>query len=278
MPNKARPAVDQYAVIGNPINHSKSPFLHTVFAAQSNQAMSYRAILAPTDQFANTLKRFIDDGGRGANITLPFKIDVYDLCDELTPRAEAAGAVNTLSFDQDRIVGDNTDGCGLVRDITQNARVVLENKRILLIGAGGAARGVVMPLLECHPAELTIANRSSEKAHQLANEFKRYGKIRYSELTALNTQFDVIINATSSSINAQRPDIPDVVFKPGALAYDMMYGPTPTLFMQHATKHRAKARNGWGMLVEQAAEAFFIWRGVRPDTSELLSREHSSMN
>lgn len=274
MPNKTASAVDQYAVIGHPITHSKSPFLHTVFAAQTEQSISYRAILAPLDQFEATLRQFIEEGGRGANITLPFKIDAFDLCNELTPRAQAAGAVNTLSFEQDQIIGDNTDGFGLVRDIINNSDVILENKRILLVGAGGAARGAVLPLLETHPAELTIANRSSEKAFQLANEFKRYGKIRYSELATLSSQYDVIINATSSSIEAQRPDIPDIVFKPGTLAYDMMYGPLPTPFMQHASQHQARVRNGWGMLVEQAAEAFYVWRGVRPDTSELLAKEN----
>lgn len=273
MPNKTQPVADQYAVLGNPVSHSKSPFLHTAFAAQTGQSLHYRAILVPTEQLAATIRQFADAGGRGTNITLPFKIEVCDLCDELTPRAQAAGSVNTLSFEQNRIIGDNTDGCGLIQDITHNAKVVLENKRILLIGAGGAARGVVLPLLKAHPAQLTIANRSSEKAHQLVNEFQRYGKIHHSEFATLTTQYDVIINATSSSINAQRPDIPGTVFKSGTLAYDMMYSNHPSPFMLHASAHDARTRDGWGMLVEQAAEAFFVWRGVRPDTSELLTRK-----
>jgi len=276
MPNKSSPAVDQYAVIGHPISHSKSPFLHSVFAEQTRQSLQYLAILAPLDQFEATLRQFVQDGGRGANVTLPFKIEAFDLCDELTKRAAAAGAVNTLRFESGQIIGDNTDGCGLARDIITNANVAVQNKRVLLIGAGGAARGAVLPLLECHPAELTIANRSGEKAHQLANEFKQYGKIRYSEFSALNTQYDIIINATSASIEAQRPDIPDTVFKSGALAYDMMYATHPSSFMLHAAQHHAHPRDGWGMLVEQAAEAFYVWRGVRPDTSKLLNKENIS--
>lgn len=274
MPNSARPAIDQYAVIGHPIAHSKSPFLHSVFASQTGQSMQYLALLAPLDQFEATVRQFIQDGGRGANVTLPFKIEAYDLCDELTPRAQAAGAVNTLSFLDNQIRGDNTDGCGLVRDITSNANLDLRGKRILLIGAGGAARGAVLPLLECHPTELTIANRSNEKAHQLANEFRQYGKINTSKFAALAAGYDVIINATSSSIEGQRPDIPDAAFKVETLAYDMMYASHPTAFMEHARQLHAHPRDGWGMLIEQAAEAFFVWRGIRPDTSTLLVKEN----
>ncbi|MET3106126.1 shikimate dehydrogenase [Oxalobacteraceae bacterium GrIS 2.11] len=274
MPNKTAPAVDQYAVLGNPITHSQSPFLHTVFAAQTGQHLQYRAMLVELDQFEAKLRQFIEEGASGANITVPFKIDAYDICDELTPRAAAAAAVNTMTFVDGQIIGDNTDGYGLVRDIVINAEVELQGKRILLLGAGGAARGVILPLLECHPAEFTIANRNSDKARQLANEFKQYGKIITSEFSALKTGYDVIINATSSSLAAERPDIPDAAFKANTLAYDMMYASHPTPFMEHAAAHHAVARDGWGMLVEQAAEAFFVWRGVRPDTDNLLAKVH----
>ena len=273
MPNNRQPVIDQYAVFGNPIAHSKSPFLHSVFAEQTRQSMDYSAILTPLDLFEVTVRQFIEDGGRGANVTLPFKIEAFDLCCELTTRAEAAGAVNTLSFKDNQILGDNTDGCGLVQDITVNAAIDLHDKHILLIGAGGAARGVVLPLLECHPVELTIANRNSEKAHQLANEFKRYGKITYADFGNLHHQYDVVINATSSSIEAQRPGVPDTIYRPGTLAYDMMYGNHPTPFMEHAAQLGAQTRNGWGMLVEQAAEAFYVWRGVKPDTGDLLVKK-----
>ncbi len=270
MPSHDHPAIDQYAVIGNPIAHSKSPFLHTAFAAQCQQVLHYRAILAPVDQFATTLKQFISQGGRGANITLPFKLDAFQACTELTARARAAGAVNTLQFDGDTIKGDNTDGFGLVRDITDNAGVTLRNRRILLLGAGGAARGALLPLMECHPSELVIANRTEEKAQQLASDFGKSGNISYNSFADLQGPFDIIINATSSSINQQRPPVPASVYQPTSLAYDMMYGEHPTPFLQHAATQHAQTRNGWGMLVEQAAEAFYIWRGVRPDTSRFL--------
>ena len=264
---------DQYAVFGNPIAHSKSPVLHAAFARQCGQNLTYRAILAPPDQFEATLNEFIAQGGTGANVTVPFKLEAYKLCTNLTPRARAAGAVNTLWFEHGQIFGDNTDGCGLVRDIVNNAAVQLKDRRILLCGAGGAARGVILPLLESHPAELVITNRSIDKARELASEFKTHGPVSACPLDQLTGEFDVIINATSSSLSAQRPQIPDSAYRAGALAYDMMYGAQPTPFMHHAAARHAITRDGWGMLVEQAAEAFFMWRGVRPDTKELLNRE-----
>jgi shikimate dehydrogenase len=264
-------APDHYAVFGNPIAHSKSPQLHATFAKQCAQNLTYRAILAPLDQFEATLNAFIEQGGRGANVTLPFKLEAYYLCTTLTPRARSAGAVNTLWFEKGTIFGDNTDGCGLVRDIVNNAAVAVRDKRILLLGAGGAARGAIVPLLECGPSELVIANRSIAKARDLQIEFQNHGTLTALPFDELNDQFDVIINATSSSISAQRPLIPDHVYKPGALAYDMMYAAQPTPFMQHAAEQGAVTRDGWGMLVEQAAEAFYIWRGVRPNTKELLT-------
>lgn len=263
---------DNYAVIGNPIAHSKSPFLHTTFAEQCQQNLSYRALLAPLDGFETTVQGFIQEGGRGANVTLPFKVDAVHLCDELTPRAQAAGAVNTLCFDNKKIIGDNTDGIGLVTDIVRNASVVLQHKRVLLLGAGGAARGVILPLLECQPRELIIANRSHEKAQQLVEQFRPFGALGCAQFAELHGPFDVVINATSASIAAQRPPILDSIYTPTSLAYDLMYADQPTLFMQHAAQIGAQTRDGWGMLVEQAAEAFYLWRGIRPDTSRLLIR------
>lgn len=276
MPDKNNQSVDQYAVIGNPIAHSKSPWIHAAFAKQCQQAMSYSALLAPLDGFATTVRQFISEGGRGANVTLPFKLDAFQLCDELTPRALAAGAVNTLRFEKNGIFGDNTDGVGLVTDITRNANLSLNDKRILLLGAGGAVRGVMLPLLECQPRELIIVNRSIEKAQQLVEQFRQFKQLStqlsYAEFAELHGQFDVIINGTSASIAAQLPPIPTSVYGPATLAYDMMYADQATLFMQQAAQNKAQTRDGWGMLVEQAAEAFYVWRGIRPDTSELLLR------
>lgn len=266
------PATDHYVVIGNPIAHSKSPFLHTNFAQQTQQHLDYQTLLAPLDDFENTVRHFIAQGGKGANVTLPFKLQAYQLCTELTARAQAAGAVNTLIFKDDRIIGDNTDGCGLVTDIVHNASVNLRGKRVLLLGAGGAARGALLPLLECQPSELVIANRTVEKAHELAQQFQSFGSVSASAFELVSGQFDVIINATSASINAQLPPIPASAFGQHCLAYDMMYGEQPTLFMQYAAKHGAITRDGWGMLVEQAAEAFYLWRAIRPQTDALLKR------
>jgi shikimate dehydrogenase len=264
--------IDQYAVIGNPISHSKSPYLHTAFAKQCQQALYYGALLAPLDGFEATLRQFISEGGRGASVTLPFKLAAFQLCDEVTPRARAAGAVNTLRFENNKIWGDNTDGIGLVTDIIRNAKFPLQSKRILLLGAGGAARGVILPLLECKPQELIIANRSDEKAQQLAEQFQSSGHIRSTKFADIRGSFDIVINATSASIAAQLPPVPDSIFTSTTLAYDLMYADQPTLFMQHAAQMGAQTRDGWGMLVEQAAEAFYIWRGVRPNTALLLVR------
>ncbi len=265
--------MDQYVVIGNPIAHSKSPMIHQEFARACAQSMNYQRLLAPLDGFAETVRQFIASGGRGANVTVPFKLDAFALATELSPRAQAAGAVNTLRFSSDGVYGDNTDGTGLVTDIVSNAGVPLQKKRILLLGAGGAARGVLLPLLECGPDELIIANRSAEKAQQLALQFAPYGNTAACEFDGIEGQFDVVINATSASLSAQVPAIPAHVFSGQCLAYDMMYGEQPTSFMAFAREHGAATRDGWGMLVEQAAEAFFCWRGVRPDTASLLVRK-----
>ena len=259
---------DRYAVIGNPIEHSKSPQVHALFAQQTGQAMHYERLLAPIDSFAESVHEFIAQGGRGANVTVPFKLEAFALAQELTPRAQAAGAVNTLSFSADGIKGDNTDGIGLVRDITLNAGVPFRNRSVLLLGAGGAARGVILPLMEENIAGLVIANRTQPRAMELAQQFS-YSDVPVSTVAfeQLDQCFDVIINATSASLDSALPPLPDGVFGPETLAYDMMYGAQPTIFMQHAARHGAAVRDGLGMLIEQAAESFFIWRGVRPETA-----------
>ncbi len=259
---------DRYAVIGNPIEHSKSPQVHAWFAQQTGQAISYERLLAPVDRFADSVHDFIAHGGRGANVTVPFKLEAFALAQELTPRAQAAGAVNTLSFSADGIKGDNTDGIGLVRDITRNAGIPLRNRSVLLLGAGGAARGVVLPLIEENVASLVIANRTQPRAMELAQHFSNKGvPVSATAFDQLDQCFDVIINATSASLDSALPPLPDCVFGPQTLAYDMMYGTQPTIFMQYASGKGAVVRDGLGMLIEQAAESFFVWRGVRPDTA-----------
>jgi shikimate dehydrogenase len=262
--------MDAYVVIGNPIAHSKSPEIHAQFAAQTGQQLSYERLLAPLQGFKAAVKVFIANGGKGANVTVPFKLDAHALADHLTERARLAGAVNTLKFEGGVILGDNTDGAGLVADIVHNAGVSLADKRVLLLGAGGAARGALLPLLEQQPATLTIANRTHAKAQELATQFAEFGTLDAAEFTRLQGSFDVIVNATSASLDADVPPLPASVFSSATLAYDMMYGKQPTVFMEFAHRHGAVTRDGLGMLLEQAAEAFFLWRGVRPETAEVF--------
>jgi shikimate dehydrogenase len=258
---------DHYAVFGNPIAHSKSPLIHAAFARQTSQDLSYAALLAPLDDFAGALRAFQAAGGRGANVTVPFKETAHALATRLSSRAEAAGAVNTLSFAGTEIHGDNTDGSGLAHDLEQNLGLTLAGKRILLLGAGGAARGVILPLMAAGPASLLIANRTAAKAIDLARRFACQGG-GFDALGGLS--FDLVVNATSSSLSGDLPPLPDAVFAPGALAYDMMYG-RDTPFLEFARRRGARVADGLGMLVEQAAEAFFIWRGVRPDTAPVIA-------
>lgn len=265
-------------MIGNPIAHSKSPEIHAFFAAQTQQNLTYERLLAPLDGFGATVRRFIHEGGRGANVTVPFKLEAHALATELSERAQAAGAVNTLKFDGNVIFGDNTDGIGLVTDIVRNAGVPVQGKRILLLGAGGAARGAILPLLSEHPLSLTIANRTHSKAIRLAQEFSmRYQNVGANDFAALREPFDIIINATSASLAADVPPLPPAVFGNGTLAYDMMYGKVPTVFMRFATQHGAGVRDGLGMLVEQAAESFLVWRGIRPDTAAVLAQLRAAL-
>ena len=263
--------VDRYVVIGNPIAHSKSPQIHARFAQQTGEALTYDRLLAPLDGFETTVRSFIASGGRGANVTVPFKLDAFALATERSTRADAAGAVNALTFDGHRIIGDNTDGVGLVRDIVANAGIGIAGRRVLLIGAGGAARGVILPLLEELPAEVIIANRTLATAEELVVRFGQHASARShisaAPFEAVGGMFDIVINATSASLSAELPPIPASVFSAQTFAYDMMYGAQPTVFMQFAASHGAAVRDGLGMLVEQAAEAFVVWRGVRPETA-----------
>ncbi|HUW49455.1 MAG TPA: shikimate dehydrogenase [Sulfuricella sp.] len=266
---------DRYAVVGNPIGHSKSPLIHAEFARQTGQDITYTAMLAPLDGFAMAVKAFQAEGGRGLNVTVPFKQQAWKVATRLTDRAQLAEAVNTLKFEADgTILGDNTDGAGLTRDISENHGISFEGKRVLLMGAGGAARGVLLPLLLQKPAQLAIANRTPEKAVELARHFASYGQIEGGSYARLaDRQFDIVINATSASLSDQLPPLPPDVFAEGALAYDMMYGKGLTPFLQFAQANGAEhLADGLGMLVEQAAESFLLWRGVRPLTQPVIAR------
>ncbi|WP_434673152.1 shikimate dehydrogenase [Pseudomonas sp. R1-15] len=265
--------MDRYVVMGNPIGHSKSPLIHRLFAEQTGQALDYTTLLAPLEDFAACAREFFREG-RGANVTVPFKEDAFRLADSLTERAQRAGAVNTLSKQADgRLLGDNTDGAGLVRDLTVNAGFSLKNKRILLLGAGGAVRGALEPLLAEAPSSLIIANRTVEKAELLAELFADLGPVSASGFDWLREPVDLIINATSASLSGEVPPIAGSLIEPGkTFCYDMMYGKEPTSFCRWAEEHGAAvAMDGLGMLAEQAGEAFFLWRGVRPDTAPVLA-------
>ncbi len=263
---------DKYAVIGHPVSHSKSPLIHKLFAEQTGQDMSYEAIAAPLDGFADTIHRLRDEGYKGCNITVPFKHEAYKLATEHSGRARAAKAVNTFLFQDGIILGDNTDGVGLVADIEQNLGCKFLFKRVLLMGAGGAAHGVVWHLFNAGAA-IIISNRTLEKAEQLAAEFEGYGTVFAKSYGALaGQQFDIVINATSSSLSDALPPLPQGIFKPDSLAYDMMYG-KQTPFLRFAQGQGAgKMADGLGMLVEQAAVAFHKWRGVSPDTAPVIAR------
>lgn len=264
---------DHYCVFGNPISHSKSPLIHSAFARQTGEDLSYSAILAPLDGFATSVHAFVTAGGRGANVTVPFKEQAWQLVSRRTARAELAGAVNTLLFGNTGIVGDNTDGAGLLRDITLNLHYPLLGRRVLLLGAGGAARGVSGPLLSARPASLVIANRTAARAHALAEHFAQLGAVTGSDYSELAGQsFDIVINATSASLGDALLPLPPGLFAVGSLAYEMMYGRDDTPFLAFARAQGAEQlADGLGMLVEQAAEAFYLWRGVRPDISPVLA-------
>jgi len=263
---------DKYAVIGNPVAHSKSPQIHKMFAEQTGQDMSYVAIEAPLDGFAATIQRLRDEGYKGCNITVPFKHEAFKLANELSGRARAAHAVNTFIFQDGIILGDNTDGIGLVTDIEQNLACKFLFKRVLLMGAGGAAHGVIWHLFNAG-ASIIISNRTMDKAEQLAAEFEGYGTVFAKSYEVLaGQQFDIVINATSSSLADALPPLPEGLFKPGALAYDMMYGKQTPFLLFAQQQGASRLADGLGMLVEQAAVAFQKWRGVSPDTAPVLAR------
>lgn len=272
-------APDRYAVAGNPVAHSRSPHIHSLFAQQTGQAIDYGRLLCPLDGFVPEVKAFAASGAKGCNVTVPFKFDAFELAARRSPRAELAQAANTLRFDPDEQGGwlaDNTDGVGLVRDITVNAGVALAGRRVLLLGAGGASAGVLGPLIEARPAEIVMANRTVEKAQAIvarhADWAARHGvTLSARGLADAGKGFDVFINGTAASLAGSGVPVGPEVLQPGALALDMMYGPAAQAFLDWARSHGAVARDGLGMLVEQAAESFALWRGVRPDTAPVLA-------
>lgn len=269
-------ATDHYAVLGNPVAHSRSPWIHARFAELTGQALSYRAQLCPLGGFGPLLAELRHQGLRGCNVTVPFKFDAFAACTRTTERARLAQACNTLTLAGDEVLGDNTDGLGLVADITVNAGVPLAGQRVLLLGAGGAAAGVLGPLLAQRPRELVVCNRTPAKADALVHSHLAFAHSQQCELKSQSIQapegvFDVIINGTASSLGGEGAPVPPSVLRPGTLAVDMMYGPNAQPFLHWASQHGAVGRDGLGMLVEQAAAAFAIWRGVTPPSAQVLA-------
>ena len=267
--------IDRYGVMGYPVSHSRSPVIHRLFALQTGQELQYELLQVTPDKLETAVRQFQRTGGKGLNITVPHKAAAVRLCDQLSEPARTAGAANTLSFTETEIRGDNTDGIGLLRDLATNHGVTLDGARILILGAGGATRGIVGPLLEMQPALLRIANRTIEKADQIAADFSPIGTIstcRFDRVPVDNG-YDVVINATSAGIKGEAPPYPAAAVSPGTFCYDLSYGLTPTPFSEWA-RNQGAARSvmGWGMLVEQAAESFYIWRGVRPETAPVLKQ------
>ena len=266
--------IDDYAVMGNPISHSKSPSIHTLFAEQTQQSVLYTAIHVDLGGFKQAVGNFVATGGKGLNITVPFKQEAWELVSERSERAERAGAVNTIKIENDQLFGDNTDGVGLVNDLTINHGIELKNKNILLMGAGGAARGVLVPLLKQNPSSLFIVNRTPDRAKDLALDFSDVGNVEGGGYDAIvDLKFDIVINATAASLQGELPPLPDTLLNDNASCYDMMYSAKPTPFMVWATEHNAeKVLDGLGMLVEQAAESFYIWRDVKPETKPVIDQ------
>ncbi|HKA45991.1 MAG TPA: shikimate dehydrogenase [Burkholderiales bacterium] len=268
---------DKYAVIGNPVGHSLSPDIHRAFARATGQDITYDRLLAPLDAFEASVRKFFNDheSGRGLNVTLPFKREAWDIVDCHCGYALDAEAVNTIKLTGGRLEGHNTDGVGLLRDLEQNLEFPIRGKRVLIMGAGGATHGVVQPLLAARPESIIVANRTLDKAASLVSHFRRFRDLAADGLAALpyerlaGAQFDVVINATSAGLTGEMPPLPQSVFAPGALAYDMVYGKV-TPFLKFAAARGARTADGIGMLVEQAAESFLVWRGVRPDTKPVI--------
>jgi len=267
--------MDRYVVAGNPVEHSRSPFIHAMFARQTGQAISYDRLLCPMDGFADTVRDFAQDGGCGCNVTVPFKFEAFRLAARHSERASLAAAVNTLRFDAAGWFGDNTDGAGLVNDIERNVGRPLRDQRVLMIGAGGAAAGALGPLIAANPSELVLANRTLAKAESLLERHRALAAAHDVTLAArplddAGRAYDIVVNASASSLQGGAIPVGAAVLRTGTLALDMMYGPAAQAFLDWAVSHGATGRDGTGMLVEQAAEAFHVWRGVRPDTGPVL--------
>ena len=273
MSEQGRP--DRYGVMGYPVKHSRSPIIHRVFAQQTGQNITYELFEVPPAELENAIRNFQRRGGRGLNITVPHKSEVVRLVDELSDAASIAGAVNTLSIGAESIRGDNTDGVGLVRDLRRNHRVPIEGARILILGAGGATRGIMAPLLEEQPTTITLANRTVSKAQALANHFGSMGDVhacRFDDIV-LDVDYDLVINATSAGVRGEPLPVPGGIITANSVCYDLSYATGDTPFTRWAREQgAARAIVGWGMLVEQAAESFYLWRGVRPDTKTVLKR------
>jgi len=273
--SEATSVIDRYAVMGYPVAHSRSPVIHRLFAAQTGEHLQYELLEVAPDQLESAIKQFARTGGKGLNITLPHKSEVTKLVDEMSERASTAGAVNTLDFRDDEIFGDNTDGVGLLRDLQENLEVPLEDANILILGAGGATRGIISPLLDTKPRSLMIANRTIAKATALAEHFSTQGPVdscRFDNVRA-EPVYDLVINATSAGVKGEAPPYPEDAIGDQTVCYDMSYSMKATPFSSWAAEHgAARSVMGWGMLVEQAAESFEIWRGVRPDTAAVLQQ------
>ena len=280
-PSKPNNTRDHYGVMGNPIGHSKSPMIHALFAEQTTQTLDYEPLLVKMGAFNKAVETFRAEGGKGLNITVPFKRDAWKLVGARSPYAELAGAVNTIVLREDgSLFGDNTDGNGLVRDIRDNLGATLADKKILILGAGGAVRGVLGPLLREKPTSIVIANRTPIRAQELAEAFAEYGHTEGCSFDELEgSSFDLVINGTSASLKGEVPPLPRALLNTGALCYDMMYAAEPTAFMVWADDHGCQhIADGLGMLVEQAAESFLIWRGVKPKTAPVIKAVRESLN
>ena len=265
---------DTYGVVGHPVAHSWSPFIHGLFARETGQSMSYRLFDFAPEEFEPRVREFFAQGGRGLNITVPHKVAAVDIASELTTRAAHAGAINTLAMQKDgTILGDNTDGAGLVRDLCDNLGLVIIRRRILIVGAGGATRGVIAPLLALGPAEIVIANRTEERAEKLAGAFAKIGPVQGVGIRYISGDpFDLVINATSAGLSGELPPLSNSIVGPETVCYDMAYGKTNTPFVEWSLQQGcARAVQGWGMLVEQAAESFRVWRGMKPGTASVLT-------
>lgn len=270
--------MDRYAVIGSPIGHSLSPRIHTLFAEQTGQTLEYTAIEVTPEDFFTAVNDLVEQGYKGLNVTVPLKTLAWDMADRCNPAADRAKAVNTLRFEDDLRYGDNTDGPGLLHDLTVNHRLSLRGRHILVLGAGGAVRGVLMPLLKGKPATLTVANRTVSKAGDLAREFADLGEVQARGYDGLSGRYDLIINGTSAGLGGQLVPLPDGLLADGGAVYDMMYGAQPTAFVEWGRRQGAAlSLDGLGMLVEQAAESFHLWRGVRPQTPPVIARLNAEL-